>query len=343
MKKKIIIGSIIAVVLLTLVSFTSVVGKVSLNEELIEFDVEFCGLGKKHIVKLTQQEADEVELLFDEISISNEVNRIYIDGNENFTSENGVSNGSGTLADPFIITQHHINNYGNPGGKAGIRIYNTDAYFEISLCRIEYCGQGIEFKNVKNGIIKNCWTEENNWAGIYIDGACSNISSIHCYSRNNGRGIILEGNNCLLDNFTCEDNGIHSWPGETEYGMIISGVNNHLYNCFSIGHMDFDISFDVSTNSVMDSSYCDRILIENSNDIVITDNYINRIYPLSWSNGVTFERNNIMSKKFMFTWFCEDIKFKSNYWGRFRIFPKIIFGIPRIFFDNSPVSEPYDI
>ena len=67
MKKKILIGSIIAVVILVLVSFTSVVGKVSLNEELVEFDVGFCGLGKKHSVKLTQQEADEVELLFDDM------------------------------------------------------------------------------------------------------------------------------------------------------------------------------------------------------------------------------------------------------------------------------------
>lgn len=37
------------------------------QNELVEFDVEFCGLGKKHTVKLTQQEADEVEQLFDDI------------------------------------------------------------------------------------------------------------------------------------------------------------------------------------------------------------------------------------------------------------------------------------
>jgi len=67
MKKKILIGSIIAVALLTLVSFSSVVGKVSLNEELVDYNVEFSGLGKKHTVQLTQEEADEVELLFDDI------------------------------------------------------------------------------------------------------------------------------------------------------------------------------------------------------------------------------------------------------------------------------------
>ena len=67
MGKRILIGSIIAVVIILLSSFSSVVGKVSSDDDLVEFDVEFCGLGKKHTVRLTQQEADEVELLFDEI------------------------------------------------------------------------------------------------------------------------------------------------------------------------------------------------------------------------------------------------------------------------------------
>lgn len=66
-RKKILIGSIIAVALIVLSSFTSVVAKVSTEDELVEFDVELCGLGKKHTVSLTQQEADEVELLFDDI------------------------------------------------------------------------------------------------------------------------------------------------------------------------------------------------------------------------------------------------------------------------------------
>ena len=67
MNKKILIGSIIAVAIIILASFSSVVGKVSSDEEIVEFDVEFCGLGKKHTVQLTQQEADEVELLFDDL------------------------------------------------------------------------------------------------------------------------------------------------------------------------------------------------------------------------------------------------------------------------------------
>jgi len=36
-------------------------------DDLVEFDVEYCGLSKNYTVQLTQQEADEVELLFDDI------------------------------------------------------------------------------------------------------------------------------------------------------------------------------------------------------------------------------------------------------------------------------------
>jgi len=61
------VGSIIAVAIIVLSSFSSVVGKVSSDDDLVEIDVEFCGLGKKHTVQLTQQEADEVELLFADI------------------------------------------------------------------------------------------------------------------------------------------------------------------------------------------------------------------------------------------------------------------------------------
>jgi hypothetical protein len=37
------------------------------KDELVEFDVELCGLGKKHTISLTQQEADDVDLLFTDI------------------------------------------------------------------------------------------------------------------------------------------------------------------------------------------------------------------------------------------------------------------------------------
>ena len=67
MNKKILFGSIIAIVLIVLSSFSSVIGKVSSDDELVDFDVEFSGLGKKHTVQLTQQEFNEIESIIDEL------------------------------------------------------------------------------------------------------------------------------------------------------------------------------------------------------------------------------------------------------------------------------------
>ncbi len=45
MRKRILVGSIIAIAIIVLASFSSVVGKVSSDGKLVELEVEFCGLG----------------------------------------------------------------------------------------------------------------------------------------------------------------------------------------------------------------------------------------------------------------------------------------------------------
>ena len=57
---------------------------------------------------------------------------ILINGNEGFTSNNGVRQGSGTKEDPYIISNWKI----YPLTKAGMNIRNTDAYFIIENCSI---------------------------------------------------------------------------------------------------------------------------------------------------------------------------------------------------------------
>ncbi len=39
----------------------------AVEDDLVELEVEFCGIGNKHSVKLTQQEVDEIEVLFNDI------------------------------------------------------------------------------------------------------------------------------------------------------------------------------------------------------------------------------------------------------------------------------------
>lgn len=77
-------GLAVAIILLFIgVAFApSINANVSKQDDMVEFDVEFCGLDKKHTVKLTQQESEEVEQLFDDIQdrLSNgDANEIFKD------------------------------------------------------------------------------------------------------------------------------------------------------------------------------------------------------------------------------------------------------------------------
>jgi len=61
-------GLAVAVILLFIgVAFAPSINASVVKDELVEFDVEFSRLGKKHTVSMTQQDADEVEVLFDDM------------------------------------------------------------------------------------------------------------------------------------------------------------------------------------------------------------------------------------------------------------------------------------
>jgi hypothetical protein len=53
--------SIVVILLFIGIAFAPYINASVVKDDLVEFNVEFCGLDKKHTVKLTQQEADEVE------------------------------------------------------------------------------------------------------------------------------------------------------------------------------------------------------------------------------------------------------------------------------------------
>jgi parallel beta-helix repeat protein len=96
---------------------------------------------------------------------------ISIDGNSGFTSANGVVSGTGTDLDQYIIEGWSIN---APSSEC-ITILNTDAYFIIRDCVLEFSGYGphIKLDNVTNGRIE--WNAiSNNGNGIYLSHSSSN-------------------------------------------------------------------------------------------------------------------------------------------------------------------------
>jgi len=173
---------------------------------------------------------------------------IYIDGNDNFTSENGVTSGDGTEGNPYIIENWII--FGNGSDGEGIFIINTDAFFVIHNCTVigffgatnKGWGTGIKFQNVKNGKIESSTTYEN-YHGIWIEKNSAYIEIVNCssgnYSKNWSRAIKCDNSQHISI--------ISSECHETDYGLILnetsfvviknsSFYNNYWKGIWGIGH-----------------------------------------------------------------------------------------------------------
>jgi len=58
---------LVSLIIILLFIGVAIAPSIDASDDLVELDVEFCGLGRKHTIQLTQQEADEVEQLFVDI------------------------------------------------------------------------------------------------------------------------------------------------------------------------------------------------------------------------------------------------------------------------------------
>jgi parallel beta-helix repeat protein len=102
---------------------------------------------------------------------------IRIDSNAGFTAANGVSGGSGTAGDPWIIEGLDIS---GAGSSFGIYIGNTTDFFEVRNCNLHdaagfgtcdlpfYPDAGLVFYDVQNGEARNNRLSGNGWAGIAV-------------------------------------------------------------------------------------------------------------------------------------------------------------------------------
>ncbi len=187
---------------------------------------------------------------------------ISIIGNSSFTSSNGVTGGSGTLNDPYIIENWIItgSSSGNTGivigeevttrsGAGGIYIENTAAYFVIRNCTVENSGDpahngyynGIYLSNVKNGILSNNTCSSNNGDGIHLSSSNHNVlDNNNCSNNINFNGISLESSSYnILTNNICKSNrsdgsidvGNGIWLGNSsDHNIIENNVCGHSYN-----------------------------------------------------------------------------------------------------------------
>ena len=184
---------------------------------------------------------------------------ITIDGNAGFTSANGVTGGSGTLSDPYIIQGWDINASGigccNAYGNAGLVIENTNASFVVRNVYVHQglpVDEGIILHQVSNGTVENSVTSQdyfgiavdsstnvtvtgntvysNNPYGIYLyQTTNSKVSGNHVYSNQNAGIFLFSSNNVTVSNNLVHDQvimGIDTYT--TSYDTIVANnVSNN--------------------------------------------------------------------------------------------------------------------
>jgi parallel beta-helix repeat protein len=166
---------------------------------------------------------------------------ISIDGNDEFTAKNGVTGGSGTENDPYIIEGWDI----KPSFlRSGIKIKNVNAHFVIKNCYIHQGGknEGIVFYDVHNGIIDNNIITGNSH-GICLGGqyeCCRyNVISNNSIYLNTHNGIVFAHTmdfhlyNTITNNYIINNGGTGIYS-EMSYFHEIT-YNNISFNKYGIG------------------------------------------------------------------------------------------------------------
>ncbi|MEM4293974.1 MAG: NosD domain-containing protein, partial [Thermoplasmata archaeon] len=207
---------------------------------------------------------------------------IHINGDDQFTPENGVKSGLGTQSEPYIIEGWNIDAQGD---SYGIWIENTTAYFVIKDCNVWNAadgtnapyGAGIALNNVRNGRIENSVCS-NSKVGIYLYGSSQTNVLTGNYVYNNEIGICLEES----DSNTLTNNNASS---NTNYGIYLYSSNSNT----------------ITYNWICDNTYYGVYLREGSSGNTI--NYNN------------FFRNNGASKGVIGnSQACDDVVGGNNNW-----------------------------
>ncbi|MCJ2512118.1 MAG: right-handed parallel beta-helix repeat-containing protein, partial [Candidatus Thermoplasmatota archaeon] len=168
---------------------------------------------------------------------------IYISGDTEFTSANGVAGGSGTASDPYIIEGWDI----DATTAHGIWIEDTSVYFTIRNCFV-HDGEndyiyGIYLLRCVNGTVtgNDC---TSNWYGIYLSNSSDNtLTNNTCSENGDGIGIWDSSNDNTLTNNTCSSN---NWDG-----INLGSSNNNTLSDNNCSNNDNGIRLGSSSNNTL--------------------------------------------------------------------------------------------
>ena len=132
---------------------------------------------------------------------------IRINSDIDFTFANGVSSGTGTIGDPYIIENWDID---ATGYGCGIYVGNTTKYFEINNCTIYnasgqtftmfYNDVGIYLYNLENAILYNNTITGNYYGICLMSSSSNNITGNNISENNYGIYLLSSSSNNIIGN-----------------------------------------------------------------------------------------------------------------------------------------------
>ncbi len=257
----------------------------------------------------------------------------------------------GTVDDPEYCENIFISNciFQN---NAYVQFYISCNNVIINNCKFINNKQGgiyaINVSNFKiiNSTMENCGNPDSQWGseGIFIGPVAYNISIEQCYFENIYNKCIVISSGLKINNVTIKDNVIEG----LNFGYCIMGIC--LIN-INYGIIQNNFILNISGDNIFDSG----IFLQDCNLINLSYNGIKnnkcKSIFLVRSLDNTFKSNNFINNKIDVYFVDSDNFWYNNYWGRLRIFPKIIFGlkVDRLIIPNSfdidwhPAKEPNKI
>jgi len=217
------------------------VGEESLHVQLAAgslYSVKFTAAGKH--ANATLQEHFSSGAMHDHAPIK-------ILANNEFTEANGVVSGHGTITDPYVISNWHI----NASMDNGILIEGTDACFVIANVAVDVglmdwtMYDGVRMIGVSNGLVRDSLFE-NVYYGVYMD----QTSKV---------GVVNSGMN------TC------TFAAEVVQAADVVLAENKVYDCFGGLSAKYSSSVTFTDNRVTGCEI-EGLLLDSSTGCVLTGN-----------------------------------------------------------------------
>jgi parallel beta-helix repeat protein len=258
---------------------------------------------------------------------------ISIIGDAEFTLANGVTGGSGTALDPFIIQNWEIN---STAASCGILIQNTTAYFIVMNCKIygNVTGTGIMLSNTSNGVIRSNELYGLGTGAFALDNAIFALSYNDVHDTVTGIYIKNSNNGTVTYNSVHENvNGIRIDSSQTCIVMANNASNNTNKGIF------IQTSIDIETrHNTVAGNINDGIRVQQSSECILANNTLDTNgYGIHLDNATGFNdiyHNNLIDNTAQA---YDDFIGDTLPFSSFEIFSD--FGIPANFYSIYDVKD----